>query len=382
MKVLHSLWVVALLVLMGCSGLNPRYPAAPQAFAEDRVDFSWSHFLVDGWQPGDGAVRLRPAHDEARLYAAHIDGTVVALNNADGRVQWKKTLNPWQVGITLHRDQLFLLSQTGDLVVLDANTGAELQRTEWGISAVSPMVVQGNQIAILGQDGALRLWDNTSRSWVWIYDSEQPVLTLHGQAQPLFYRDALIAGFANGRVVAFDLLSGEIRWSHRLAQPRGVTDLQRLVDVDVSPLLVNGRIYVAAYEGQLMEIIPETGEVRWRTELSVSTNLATDDALLFVANRTGELFAYDVNSKAILWQQQAVAGRPLTALTVQGDHLVVTDRRGYVYAFQRSNGQPVGRLDFSGRQRFTVPAIADAQNFYVQSMQGLLLKGHVSAPQE
>lgn len=382
MKVLHSLWVVTLLVLMGCSGLNPRYPAPPQEFSEDRVGFTWSHYLVDGWQSGDGAVRLRPAQDETHIYAAHVNGAVVAINKLTGRVTWEKTLTPWQVGVTLHRGQLYLLSQSGALVVLDAETGAEQQRTDWGISAIAPMVVQGNQIALLGQNGALRLWDNASRSWVWIYDSEQPVLTLHGQAQPLFHRDALIAGFANGRIVAFDLLSGEIRWSHRLSQPRGVTDLQRLVDVDVSPLLINGRLYAAAYEGQLVEIIPETGEIRWSTNLSVSANLASDGSMLFVANRTGEILAYDVNSKAVRWQQQAVAGRPLTALTVHGDYLVVTDRRGYVYAFQRSTGQPVGRLNFAGIQRFTVPAIADAQNFYVQSMQGLLLKGHVSAPQE
>lgn len=373
---------IVVVLLVGCAGINPRYPAPPPEFAVDRVGFDWHHYLAEGWQPGDGAVRLRPAQDDERVFAAHVTGEVVAVSKVDGRVLWKHTLEPWQVGVTLYRDQLYLLSQKGDLVVLNANDGAEVQRSPLGVSAIAPLVVSGNQVAFLSQDGKLRLWDNTSRNWVWIYDSEQPVLTLHGQAQPVFYRDSIIAGFSNGRVMALDLLSGEPRWSHRLSDPRGVTDLQRLVDVDVTPLVIDDRVYVAGYEGRLVEIMAAGGEVRWETAASVSASLATDGRSLFVANRTGEIFAYDLNTKAIRWQQQAVTGRPLTSLAVQGDTVIVTDRRGYVYGFSTQTGEPVGRLNFAGHQRFAVPAIVDADHFYVQSMQGLLLGGSIRAQQE
>lgn len=380
MRAVHCVLAGALILfLAGCAGINPRYPAPPPEFAEDRVGFDWHHFMVEGWQPGDGAVRLRPAQDEQRVYAAHVNGEVAALAKDTGRVVWKHSLEPWQAGVTLHRDRLYLLSQKGDLVVLNASDGAVVQRSSLGVAAIAPLVVSGNQIAFLGQDGKLRLWDNTSRNWVWIYDGEQPTLTLHGQAQPVFYRDALIAGFSNGRVIAFDLLSGEQRWSHRLSNPRGVTDLQRLVDVDVTPLLINDRLYVAAYEGRLVEIMPNSGEIRWETPKSVSASLATDGRSLFVATRAGEIFAYDLTTKALRWQQQAVAGRPLTSLAVQGDTVIATDRRGYVYGFSTRSGEPVGRLNFAGHQRFTVPAITDANHFYVQSMQGLLLGGTVRA---
>ncbi len=369
----------AALFLAGCGSLQQSLPPEPPvlASADNAADFTWHHRFVDGWQDGNGPLRLRPALSGDYLYAAYRDGQVVALERDSGRVHWQRQYSPWQSGVTEASGVLYLVSQTGHLVQLDATDGSEMARHDLDIvTLVSPQADNG-QVAILGQDGSLGLFDLADESWVWIYDSEQPGLSLHGQMAPVFYRNQVIAGFANGRLVSFDRASGDELWGHRLSEPRGGTDLQRLVDVDAAPVIIDGRLYAVGYEGRLVEIDLGSGTIQWQRELSAYASLAANDQRLFAATRGGEVLAFERRNRALVWQQQGYSGRPLTGLTLWSsdqapDRLIASDRRGFAHVLSARNGETVGRLNFQGHQYFTVPALADADRFYLQSMQGLV----------
>lgn len=367
--------LVALLLLVGCGSLTRSAPPQPPVIENDRISLDWHFRFVREWQSGQGAERLQPAPDEDRLYVAYSDGQVAALDSANGRVLWRAQYEPWQAGVTLANDQLYLVSKTGDLKILDAADGSLVQSSSLNLSTLAPPAVQGDRVALLGRDGSLRLWDTASETWVWIYDSEQPGLTLHGQAQPLIIGDQVIAGFANGRLAAFSMRNGDLLWAHRLSDPRGSTDLQRLVDVDMQPLLINGNLYAGAYEGRLVAVSAQSGEIGWQQQKSITASLASDGQSLFVADQSGEVVAYDLATRGERWRQQGYRGRPLTGLTVSGERLIMTDRLGYVHVLDTASGDSIGRLDFSGHQNFSVPAVADGERYYVQSMQGLIVTG-------
>lgn len=375
MRVSIVVLLTALLVLTGCGNLARTPPPEPPALTDDRVRLDWGFRFVRDWQPGQGPERLRPALGDDHLYVAYQDGQVAALDRDTGRVQWRQQYEPWQAGVTLADGRLYLVSKAGDLKTLSAEDGSLLQSSHLNLSTLAAPVVEGDRVALIGRDGSLRLWDLSNESWVWIYDSEQPGLTLHGQAQPLIVGDQVVAGFANGRLAGFSLRTGELRWAQRLSDPRGSTDLQRLVDVDTSPLLVNGRIFAGSFEGRLLGVAADTGEPSWTIDKSVTASLATDGRSLFVADRGGEIVAYDLQTQGERWRQQGYSGRPLTGLTVAGNRLVVTDRRGYIHVLDSANGDTIGRLDFSGSRHFTVPAVADGERFYAQSMEGMIISG-------
>lgn len=377
-----SLLATVALMLAACGSLASLPPEPPELTADNQARMDWSQRFLDGWQPGQGAVRMRPAVGEQFIYAAHSDGQVMALNKDTGRIAWRESYSPWQAGVTLVDDRLYLLNQDGELKILDAADGSELDSAELGVTTLAPPAVEGDRVAIMAQDGSLRLWDTSDRSWVWIHESDQPSLTLHGQASPMILGDRVIAGFSNGRLASFALRDGELLWAHRLSDPRGSTDLQRIVDVDSQPVLVNGRLYAAAFEGRIVEINPETGDIGWQREKSVTANLATDGRSLFVATRSGEVYAYDLSNHGERWHQQGYAGRPITGLSVSGDALIMTDRRGYAHVLSTQSGDTLGRLNFRGSQNFTVPVGADSERFYLQSMQGLVSGNSMRTPRE
>jgi outer membrane protein assembly factor BamB len=192
---------------------------------------------------------------------------------------------------------------------------------------------------------------------------------------PMVVDDLVIAGFANGRLVAFQLLTGEIQWALRLSNPRGANDIQRLVDVDAQPVLVNGRLYAAGYEGILAAIQPTTGEVSWQQPSSVVASLTTDGRSLYVADYRGDIIAYALPSMAVRWRNQQYGGRPITALNATSEGLVMTDRQGHIHLLDFETGDTQGRFSMVGSQTFSVAAQPHAHGFVVQSVQGLVFSG-------
>ena len=71
----------------------------------------------------------------------------------------------------------------------------------------------------------------------WTYTSDVPVLTLRGTGSPMIIADNAVAGFADGKVVAVNLRSGNVAWEARVAIPQGTSEIERIVDIDGSMAL-------------------------------------------------------------------------------------------------------------------------------------------------
>lgn len=374
-KILLLFWVLGLSLLTGCATLIRPEPPPPPELTQNQLAQSWHFDLAEGWQPGQRPERFTPQVVDDVIYVAHRLGSVAALDAQTGQPIWQQQLQPLQAGVSVGGGRVYVIDQQGDLITLAQNDGREIRRSAMNVAVIAPPQVSEHRMLLLARDGSLRVWDLRTDSWIWIHDTEQPTLTLHGQMVPMIVDDLVIAGFANGRLVAFQLLTGEIQWAIRLSNPRGVNDIQRLVDIDAQPVLVNGRLYAAGYEGLLAAINPRTGELSWQTSASVVASLASDGRSLFVAEYRGDVVAYALPSMAIRWRNQLYRGRPLTALTATSEGLVMTDRQGHVHLLDPDTGDTRGRFSMVGSQTFNVPAQAHNHGFVVQSVQGLILSG-------
>lgn len=367
--------LLALSFLVGCASLARPEPPPPPAIAQNDLQQAWFFQLAPGWQPGQRPERLTPQVSEGVVYVAHRLGQVAALDAMTGQLIWQQQLSPLQAGVTLGNDRIYVIDQQGQLITLRKDNGEEVRRSAMNVAVIAPPIVNEHRMILLARDGSLRVWDLRTDSWIWIRDTEQPTLTLHGQMIPVLYDDLVIAGFANGRLVAFDFRTGEEQWALRLSNPRGANDLQRLVDIDAQPVLVNDRLYAAGYEGILAAINPRTGEFVWQDSASVLASLGTDGRSLFVAEYRGDIVSYALPSMAIQWRNQQYRGRPITAVTASSEGIVLTDRQGFVHLLDPNTGLTRGRFAMKGSQTFSVPAQSHSAGFVVQSVQGLVLSG-------
>ena len=61
----------------------------------------------------------------------------------------------------------------------------------------------------------------------------------------------MIGGYDNGKLMALRLADGKYVWETSIAIPKGRSEIERLVDLDVDPIVINGVIYIASYQAEL-----------------------------------------------------------------------------------------------------------------------------------
>lgn len=331
------------------------------------VSFSEQFQMRAKWRVGLGGdgdnlrLGLQPATDSARIYAAGRDGDVLALRQDNGDVAWRvRTRLPLSAGPGLGGDLVVVGSSDGDLVALDKNNGEIRWQRKLSSEIVSRPLVARGVVTVRTVDGVLRGLNAGDGSENWRVQFEVPRLSLRGNAAPIMYGTMIIAGFDNGKVAAISAANGAIAWQATLAQPRGRTELERLVDVDAQPVLVGDDLFLAGYQGRVVLVRPASGQLIWSQDMSSYSGMAADWNQLFVTDENSEVVALDRKTGTENWRHSGLRARSLTAPAVFGDSVVVGDFEGYLHLLSRETGELQSRIRVGKGPITTPPVILDA----------------------
>ena len=142
-------------------------------------------------------------------------------------------------------DGFVLIGTTGGaLVALSAADGSEIWRIHVGAEILSRPATGDGAIFIQTIDGRLLALEQTDGTVRWSFDNQVPVLTLRGSAsagvqRPTSSMPALPTAWSAPSAPAM----ANPLWEHRVMLPEGRSELDRMVDVDGSPL-INGPLAV------------------------------------------------------------------------------------------------------------------------------------------
>ena len=222
-------------------------------------------------------------------------------------------------------------------------TGRFAWRTQLTSEVLSRPRAAGDRVVARTLDGKLFGLDAGSGEVLWSYDGGVPSLIVRGTGSPAVVAGVTIAGFDNGRVTAVRSATGEVLWEAAVSDPRGVSEIERLTDVDTEPVVEGGAVYAASYERAVAAFEAETGRTLWRRPIASRSGLAADADLLYVADTRGAVHALDRASGATRWTQESLAGRGPAWPAVHGPFVAVTDSEGYVHWLRREDGRPAAR---------------------------------------
>ena len=343
------------------------------------IETIWSEDVGSGVE--NQYLRLTPVIAEGRVFAANGDGDVTCYDAQTGKKLWSRDL---EVAITggpgTDGDVVVVGSDDGDVVAMLAGGGDELWRARVSTEILAAPRLADGVVVVRTIDGKLFGIDRSSGKRRWIYDRSVPVLTLRGTSPPAVARGIAVNGFDSGRLVAVSIEDGETVWEARLATPRGRTELERLVDIDAEPLIVDGTVFAVTYQGRIAALDLLTGDVLWRRDMSSHAGLTVDNDQLYVTDDKSHVWALDRDSSASVWRQQTFNARDITAPGVLGQWVVVGDLQGYVHWLDRDDGQPVARVRV-GSDRLIAAPIVVGDTVYVYSTNGTLAALRPRLPQ-
>jgi len=399
----HLKWGVLLcaLLMSGCSYFSKKTGQEPmdlESFKETaKLSEVWSSGVGDG--QGIGLTQLTPAIGADKIYTVDNEGIVSALNRQNGKKLWSKNVTKQTTGwagkvVHVFKDKdlnqgitggigyadglLFIGNYAGEVIALSAANGKEVWRKQLKGEISSVPQSNGQVVAIQTMNGKLFVLDAKTGADMWFFENPPPVLTLRGSAAPVVTDTAIYAGFANGRLMAFNPTNGLILWEQRMALPKGRSELDRMVDIHASPLLKDGILYVGTFQGRIAAVARGTGGSVWGIDGSTTEALAASDDKLFVSQSDGRVVAYSLTSGEQLWQNEKLLRRRLNGPQVFGDYVAVVDFQGYMHVLNQSTGAFVARdrVDHSGVR---APMLTDGKILYVYGNGGSLMAFTASA---
>jgi outer membrane protein assembly factor BamB len=353
--VFRFLKILPLIFLTGCSTFSwnplswfsddevnpPRELVAIQR--EVNLQRRWSVSVGNG--QGKNYTELTPAIDGSSIFVASEDGDVVAVARDSGDVIWRTRLRVNVTGGVGAGEGLVMLgSENADVIALDQASGEELWRTPVSSEVLSAPQSNGDVVVAQTVDGKLVALDHETGVQRWIYETNLPALTLRGTSRPVFAgAGSVVAGFSNGTLVSVSADNGVFRWEERVAIPEGRYDIDRVIDVDGDLVLDGSRILAASYQGNLMAFDVATGRIVWGREASSYHGLTKGFGNIYYSDDKGHLVAVRDNSEDVVWENDDLEFREITAPTAIGNFVALADLEGYVHLVSQIDGRIVGR---------------------------------------
>ncbi|MCK5188457.1 MAG: outer membrane protein assembly factor BamB [Methylococcales bacterium] len=351
---------------------NTEPPAELVEFeAEIEIDLLWKE--AAGVGAGKQYLNLVLAISYGKVLAADRDGMVYARDINTGDLIWDaETEYSFSAGPGIGENSVILASSNAEIVALDIETGEQKWHYSVSSEVLATPVVVNDIVIIRTTDGRIFALSEEHGVQLWVFERSVPALSIRGTGTPIIVEGNVIAGYANGKLLALRLIDGKVGWETSIAIPSGRSEVERLVDLDVDPVETDGVIFIASYQGGTSAVLELDGDVLWRNEdVSSHSGLSYDWRYLYISDVSSHVWQLDQRNGASLWKQDELNNRTLTAPVAYDDYVVVGDFEGYVHWLANSDGRQLGRIKVADSAIVARPVIVD-NTVYVYSKDGTL----------
>ncbi|APZ03630.1 MULTISPECIES: outer membrane protein assembly factor BamB [Kosakonia] len=377
--------LLSVTLLSGCSLFNSEEDVvkmSPLPVVENQFTptTSWSTSVGNGI--GKYYSTLHPAFADGVVYAADRHGVVKALSIDDGREIWSVNLaekDGWfstraallSGGVTVSGGKVYIGTEQAQVYALNASDGSVAWKTGVVGEALSRPVVSDGLVLIHTSNGQLQALNEADGAVKWTVNLDMPSLSLRGESAPTTAFGAAIVGGDNGRVSAVLMQQGQLIWQQRISQANGPTEIDRLSDVDTTPVVVNGVVYALAYNGNMTALDLRSGQIMWKRDLGSVSDFVIDGNRIYIIDQNDRVLALSTDGGVTLWTQSDLLHRNLTSPALYNGYIVTGDSEGYLHWINVEDGRFVAQQKVDSSGFLTEPVVAGGK-LLIQAKDGTL----------
>lgn len=342
---------VSMALLGACSGgANQPQPAQLKPFtAMIPVQQAWTAKLGDI----DFPLTLSASANTVMLAAGN--GLVLAMDAGTGRDLWRINAGAALAAGVGGDARLAAVVTRGNELVTMAD-GKIIWRQKLLAQSFTAPFVAGGRVFVLAADRSVSAFDGATGSKLWTQQrpGEPLVLRQGGVLQAL--GNTLVAGLG-GRLTGLNPDNGSVRWELPIAIPRGVNDIERLVDLVGPASRLQQIVCVRAFQASVGCVNAERGSLLWSRPADGSQGLDGDERLVFGVESDGRVIAWQRADGERAWTSDELRYRGLTAPHVVGRSIAIGDASGFVHLLSRQDGSLLNRLSTDGSAIVASPVL-------------------------
>lgn len=352
-RVLRYVLVTVLVVFMAACSSGPQKPKPAEL--SPGVDLLGVRQV---WvsKIGEVSLPLDVRVVDQRVAVAASNGTVVVLDTSTGADIWRFSLgSPLSAGVGYDGQRVAVITLGNEVVALES--GREIWRQRLNAVSLTAPLVAGGRVFVLGADRTVSAFDGQSGRRLWQQQRSGEALVLRQAGVLLAVGDTLVVGLS-GKLVGLNPLNGSVRWEAAIASPRGVNDIERLVDLVAGVSREGAVICARAFQAAVGCADAARGTVLWAKPATGATGVRGDRDFIFGAEADGTVVAWRRADGERAWTQELLRYRNLGAPLAAGRSVVVGDGAGLVHFLSREDGSPMARVSTDGTAIVAAPVLA------------------------
>ena len=339
-----SRWLVCATfgLLAACSSTpdQPKPSPLPAVSGAFKVQKVWSN------QVGPVSTPLMASVNGQQVAVASSQGQVAFMDTQTGRDVWRLNLNvAIQAGVGGDGQRFAVVTQNNELVALEA--GGVLWRQTLPALSYTPPLVAGGRIFVSTGDRTVSAFDAATGQKIWTQQRSGDSLVLRQAGLLMPLGDTLLVGWG-GRLAALNPLTGVVLWESLVANTRGTNEVERLVDLVAGATRVGNSICVRAFQATVACLDGLNGRIVWSRNAQGHQGLDGNDHIVWGVESDGKVLAWQRQSGAPLWRQEALRFRGLSAPFAWMQTLVIGDQEGWVHFLSPQDGQSLQRIATDG----------------------------------
>lgn len=311
------------------------------------------------WQTQVGAVDplMMPAVHGDTLVLANVAGVVQALDSRTGQPLWRADAKALlSAGVGTDGQVAAVVTRDNELVAV--TEAGERWRARLSARVFTAPFVAGERVFVLMADRGVAAFDGRTGARLWTQPARgTDALVLQQPGVLLAVGDTLVAGIA-GRLVGFNPANGTVRWEAAIARPRGINEIERLVDLVGRVGRVDGHVCVRAFQSAVGCVDAVRGSLSWSQPAEGAVGVQADADRVYGIESNGRMLAWQRSNGERAWSHDRLLHRGATAPLAAGRSIAVGDMQGYIHLFSREDGSLLNRLATDGSPIVAGPLLA------------------------
>jgi outer membrane protein assembly factor BamB len=303
-----------------------------------------------------------PVASNGMVYTIDSRSYVSAINAENGKQVWSVALAPESEeddghisgGIAYYRNHVYVTTGFGDVVSLNAESGAEIWREYIHSPMRSAPTVRSGRVFVLTIDNRILALNFENGELLWESESVSQSTNLLGGASPAVDGSVVVVPYSSGELVAHDLETGRMLWSDSLTSVRRTDSVASLAHIHGNPIIDRGRVLAVSNAGIMASIDIKTGARIWDREIaSIGGPWIAGDYIYMLTN-DAEIICLSRDNGRVYWvrslpqfedpedkEDLIIWNGPVLA----SDRLLITGSHGEAWALSPYTGDVLGSIE-------------------------------------
>ncbi len=320
---------------------------------EGGFNVRWSRQLTDRWEARFLPVELSAASfdlERDRVYIGTTEGNMFgfALNGRRVFFYEAGAQIESRPAIDLRTGDVYFPAVDGTVHAMTVN-GHEKWKSKL-IGAVRAQPVIGPEaVYVVGEHDVVTALALDDGRILWTYAKEPTEeITIAGHAGILLQGGRLYTAFTDGAVAAINPADGRLFWEVETALDveRRPGNVPQFLDVDTTPVIVRGTMYVASFTAGLYALNPMNGTVEWRDDTFQGvTGLAGAGRMLVISSARRGVSLLDLRTREVQWEKAPERGAPTAPIVTDQGTVIYGETQGSLFALSLADGREIARAE-------------------------------------